>query len=363
MGAASSAASAFSSSSAAASKGPLACRRSSGRRCVRSLRPVRRCRPPWSARSRVREQVQRGLTQQATGSRLPSSHAASLVRSSGTRAVMSAVTSTRYRDVTSRHHCGGGHPDPGEVLVREGSGRQPNGPEDPQRREEPNLTGRKSPRGSGARLRRASWVAVGDGVTRLAASATSTSARRGREPEGRRSIRRRRSRRRREGGRDEAGDPLLGRGGRRHPVVGLTAFQAVIGTGNLHAGQPVSIHGCLGGKLLAAPPPSSPWRAAPRWRTALLESATAHEARDRYHPDRGFRLRRDESREAIRRRVRHRRHAVDRRGPGVAQAGWLHHLHQPRAGEVHEQRLAGAGIGRRSGNPSSQTSITTLTEL
>lgn len=31
------------------------------------------------------------------------------------------------------------------------------------------------------------------------------------------------------------------------PVVGLTAFQAVVNTGELHAGQAVFIHGCLGG--------------------------------------------------------------------------------------------------------------------
>jgi NADPH:quinone reductase-like Zn-dependent oxidoreductase len=31
------------------------------------------------------------------------------------------------------------------------------------------------------------------------------------------------------------------------PVVGLTAFQAMVGTGDLHAGQAVFIHGCLGG--------------------------------------------------------------------------------------------------------------------
>ncbi|WP_240521916.1 hypothetical protein [Amycolatopsis vastitatis] len=30
------------------------------------------------------------------------------------------------------------------------------------------------------------------------------------------------------------------------PVVGLTAFQAVVNTGKLHAGQAVFIHGCLG---------------------------------------------------------------------------------------------------------------------
>lgn len=31
------------------------------------------------------------------------------------------------------------------------------------------------------------------------------------------------------------------------PVVGLTAFQAVVGTGNVQAGQAVFVHGCLGG--------------------------------------------------------------------------------------------------------------------
>jgi len=31
------------------------------------------------------------------------------------------------------------------------------------------------------------------------------------------------------------------------PVVGLTAFQAVVNTGRLHAGQALFIHGCLGG--------------------------------------------------------------------------------------------------------------------
>jgi NADPH:quinone reductase-like Zn-dependent oxidoreductase len=31
------------------------------------------------------------------------------------------------------------------------------------------------------------------------------------------------------------------------PVVGLTAFQAMVNTGKLHAGQAVFIHGCLGG--------------------------------------------------------------------------------------------------------------------
>jgi D-arabinose 1-dehydrogenase-like Zn-dependent alcohol dehydrogenase len=127
------------------------------------------------------------------------------------------------------------------------------------------------------------------------------------------------------------------------PIVGLTAFQAMVNTSKLHAGHAVFIHGCLGGVGRSAA------------QIAVAHGATvggscrgtaAHEAHDLgIAPIVEFDF--DAMKLAGRFDVvfRHCWHAADQSGTGVAQAWWPHHRHQPHAGEVRAKRPAGTVSG------------------